>query len=166
MTQSIDDTQLRSANNEPQDDEIDLRDLLATLIEGRWLIAAVTALVVAMGLSYLLVAAPVYRADALIQVEGKDSGLNSAFGDMAALLGQQTAAVSGEIEILRSRMVVGQAVANLRLDIAATPDYFPLVGEAMARRYTGTGIAAPWLGLKRYAWGGEVIAVATFGRYR
>ena len=162
MTQSIDDTQFRSANNEPQDDEIDLRDLLATLIEGKWLIAVVTALALAMGLGYLLVASPVYRADALIQVEGKDGGLNSAFGDMAALLGQQTAAVSGEIEILRSRMVVGQAVANLRLDIAATPDYFPLVGEAMARRYKGTGVAAPWLGLGGYSWGGEAIAVATF----
>jgi tyrosine-protein kinase Etk/Wzc len=38
------------------------------------------------------------------------------------------------IEILRSRSVLGAVVDNLKLDIIAEPVYFPLIGEALARR--------------------------------
>jgi len=42
--------------------------------------------------------------------------------------------VAGEIEILRSRSVLGEVVDNLKLDIVTTPEYMPLIGEALARR--------------------------------
>ena len=42
--------------------------------------------------------------------------------------------VNTEIEILRSRSVLGAVVDNLRLDIYAAPEYFPYIGEALARR--------------------------------
>ena len=47
---------------------------------------------------------------------------------------QEYTPVAGEIEILRSRSVLGDVVDNLKLDISATPEYFPFIGEALARR--------------------------------
>ncbi len=71
------------------------------------------------------------------------------------------ASITAEIELLRSRMVLGDAVDKLRLDITATPTYFPLIGAAIARRHGEKGLADPWLGLDGYAWGGESITVDT-----
>ena len=42
--------------------------------------------------------------------------------------------VNAEMEILRSRSVIGDVVDNLKLDISAYPEYMPYIGEALARR--------------------------------
>ncbi len=49
------------------DDEIDLRQLAATLWDGRWWIIATTFLGSAIAVAYALLATPVYRAEALVQ---------------------------------------------------------------------------------------------------
>ncbi len=44
-----------------------------------------------------------------------------------------------------------------------SPLYFPVIGESLARRHDAhDGIATPWLGFRRWAWGGEKMKVATF----
>ena len=45
-----------------QDDEIDLLALFATLWDQKWLIAAITAVFMVIGIAYALLASPVYRA--------------------------------------------------------------------------------------------------------
>ncbi len=64
-------------NNETQfntvqdsdDVEINIGELISVLIENRWLIAAITIIVFLMGIYNAFVAVPVYRADAMLQVE-------------------------------------------------------------------------------------------------
>ncbi len=77
------------------------------------------------------VATPVYQADGLLQVEENSGGLRAL--DIDQMIGTDTL-VSAEIEILKSRSVLGAVVDNLKLDINAQPRFFPFIGAALARR--------------------------------
>ncbi len=143
------------------EDEIDWHERLATIIEAKWLIAAVTLFAAAIGWIYADLQTPIYRTDALLQVEQK-GGASSGLGELSLMLPGDTAAVT-EIEIIRSRSIVGTAVDDLKLGIVAGPYYFPYIGAAIARRnYDTNELAEPWWGLGRYAWGGERIQVQRF----
>jgi tyrosine-protein kinase Etk/Wzc len=119
------------ATPEVDEDELNLGELIGVLVESRWLILAVTALALLIGALRAFTAVPVYSADGLLQVEEKSSGLANL--DVASMMEDYTP-VNAEIEILRSRSVLGAVVDNLRLDIIASPVYRPIVGEALARR--------------------------------
>ena len=61
---------------------------------------------------------------------------------------------------MRSRRVLGAAVEELGLDFTVRPRFFPVVGQAIARRRAGAKEPArPLFGLDRYAWGGERVRV-------
>jgi tyrosine-protein kinase Etk/Wzc len=143
-----------------KDDFINLGEIIAVLLEYKWLILAVTFFAVFIGAVTAFVSTPIYRADALVQVEDKKSakGGLAALRDVEAVLGDATS-VAAELEILRSRMILGRVVDRLNLSIRANPDYLPVFGRALARRYNGDEPAAPFLGLGTYAWGGERIDV-------
>lgn len=155
--------QNRSAE-QADDDEIDLSEVFGVLRESRKLIAIVAACVLLLGATYAVLGTPVYRADALIQVDD-DSGtgsINDKLGDLASLF-QNKATADAEIELIRSRMVVGETVTRLHLDVSANPHYFPLIGAAIARHsQRESGLAGPLLGMSGYAWGGERINVSQF----
>lgn len=121
-----------SNRRDGNDDEIDLGRLFGLLIDHKWLIAGITGAAMAIGVAYALLATPIYRADALLQVEKKSSGI-PALGDMADMFATESEAAT-EIEIMKSRMVVGTVVDHLKLDIVVTPNYFPVIGEFLARR--------------------------------
>ena len=143
--------------SEVEDEGLALGEIVAILLDYRWLIAAICLVALLLGLGWVLVAKPVYRADGLLQVEEKSSGVGSLKA-LQPLLGDDTT-VSAEVEILSSRMILGRVVAKLKLDILALPRTFPLLGSAIARRYQGDEPNSPWPGLSRYAWGGERIQV-------
>ncbi len=158
--------QISSAPNaiaEDSDDEINLGEIFATLLDYKWLIVAVTFSSLLLGAAFLYVATPVYQADALLQWDDKmvGGGGLGALKDMSALLGGDATATAGQIEILNSRMVLGPVVDKLKLDIVAEPDYFPILGKAMARRHDGSELATPLFGMSSFAWGGEQIKVET-----
>ena len=152
----------------PQDtqdnDEIDLIGLLGTLVDHRRLIAGVTGVCLAGSVAYSLVATPVYKANALIQVEKKSSGL-TGLDDLGAALGKESKAVT-EIELIKSRTVIGKAVDQLRLDLKVSPHHFPLFGKSVARRFkpeTPGELNEPLPGLGSYAWGGERLEIKGIG---
>jgi tyrosine-protein kinase Etk/Wzc len=138
------------------DDEIDLGEYIATLIDARWLIAAIVGIVLAIGVTYALVATPIYRGDVLLQVEDKKGGMG--LGELSEMFAEQTP-VETEIEVIRSRSVIGAAIDQLALDITVEPRYFPLIGSPFARRHEGEEPAQPWWGFGGFAWGGERIQV-------
>src|SRR3546814_19783154 len=122
-----------SLSDQQDRDDVDLLSLLDIVIEARWLIAGITAVVLFFGALYAFLTQPVYQADSLIQVEQNDATTNNALGEMAALFNVQSPA-SAEIEILTSRLVVCRAVTNLRLHITARPASLPFVGPWLASR--------------------------------
>ncbi|WP_418646691.1 polysaccharide biosynthesis tyrosine autokinase [Thauera butanivorans] len=143
------------------DDFINLGEIIATLFEWKWLILSITAFAVSVGVFVALVSTPIYRADAMLQVEDKGTakGGIAALRDVEAVLGDSTS-VAAELEILRSRMILGRVVERLNLTIVAEPRYFPIVGRALARRHANADAPAePLLGLSGHAWGGERITV-------
>lgn len=130
------------------------------LIASRWLILTIAAVVLALGVAYAFLARPVYQADILVQVEDSPNSAKSLLGDVSSLFDVKAEATA-EIEILRSRMVVGKAVDNLHLYISARPNYFPFVGSWIARR--SKGLSDPGLmGFGGYAWARESINVEQF----
>lgn len=115
-----------------QNDEIDLGKLLGILLDAKWLIAGVTSVFALLGVMYALLATPIYKADALIQVEQKASGMSSMLGEMSDIFASESSATT-EIEIIKSRMVLSQTVENLDLTTQAAPNYLPLIGAGLAR---------------------------------
>lgn len=144
----------------PPEDEIDFVHYLDVLLASRWLIASIAALVMLLGVAVAFLTRPVYEADILVQVEDNPNSAKSLLGDVSALFDVKTEATA-EIEILRSRMVVGKAVDNLRLYIDARPKYFPIIGEWVARK--AKRLSDPGLfGIGGYVWGTEAIKVDAF----
>jgi tyrosine-protein kinase Etk/Wzc len=139
-----------------QDDEIDLRDLLGALIAGRWVIAFCLIVFLAGGVYMALSTAPTYKADATIELEPKSSGLGLP-KEMLELTGATDSRVLAEVEIIRSRLVLGETVDQLGLDIAATPRELPFVGNLLrALNPPDPGFSF----LTPYAWSTEMIKVS------
>lgn len=141
------------------DKPVDLTAYVDVLLRYRWTFLSVAGAIFCMGLIFALLASPTYRADIMVQVE--ESNPNANAGRLAAALSPALdikASATSEIELLRSRMVVGKAVDNLRLDIEATPRYFPVLGKAIAgvnKELSRPGL----LGWGGFAWGQESITV-------
>src|SRR5690606_3864934 len=77
--------------------------------------------------------------------------------DLTALAGGSVVATT-EVALLTSRTVVGSTVEQLQLDIGIQPKRFPLIGNAVARRFRGDSpdaVAPAPFGLHSYGWGGE-----------
>lgn len=144
-----------------ESEEIDLLDLLGTLIDYKFVIAGITSVFMIGGLAYAVLAAPVYRANAIIQVEPKKNDV-LGFNDMSSLLGGESPSGT-EIELIKSRSVLGKAIDNLKLNIISEPHYFPVFGRFLATRYTGDtpdSLATPWFGMNSYNWGGESLTIS------
>lgn len=138
-----------------ENDEIDLGRLLGYLIDGRWWIVCITGFFMMMGVAYALLATPVFKANALLQVEKKASG-TALLGDMADVLGGEQADAAAEIELLTSRMVLGRTVQELHLDTVVTPDFFPLVGRGVSRLM---GQPYPKMAISRFEVAPELVGV-------
>ena len=141
----------------PPEQEFRIADVIGILIEGRWLLASVFLLVLLSGVFYAWITPRTYMSDALIQVELKSQPLSAIANLSDTALGGETP-TTAEIEITKSRMVLGGVVDSLNLDIVAVPHYFPVVGEAIARGKKN--VTAPLFGLHQYAWSGETIEVS------
>lgn len=156
-------SQIYSPIDDKDEEGLALGELIGILMEYRWVVVAVTALGILLGVAWSFIVRPVYRADALVQVEEKGPGGSSAMSalkDLGPLLGiGGDTTVAAEQEILNSRLVLGKVIQKKRLNIQADPRYFPIIGRAIARRYKDEGLNSPWVGLSSFAWGGEEIQV-------
>ncbi|PXV59668.1 Uncharacterized protein involved in exopolysaccharide biosynthesis [Dyella jiangningensis] len=145
----------------PQDDEIDLRELLGTLIDNKWLLGIVTAIFLALGVGYAILGTPIYEADALIQVEQKVPDL-PGLSAISQTLGASSSEATTEIALITSRSVIGKAVDELHLQIEVAPYRLPIFGGWIARNFvpeTEGALASPLLGLSRYDWGGSKLDI-------
>lgn len=145
----------------PRDDDIDLRALIGTLLDHKWLISAITAFFLAAAVVYALLATPIYQASVTVQVEKTVPSL-PGLDDIAQTLGASTSQAVTEIALLTSRTVVGDAITNLKLEIDSEPEHFPFIGAFLARRFTPTTpgeVAAPLGGMSRYDWGGAQLDI-------
>lgn len=127
MTEQLTDETPRGGPAGADDDEIDLARLWGTLVDHARAIALVTVLAVVIGVGYLFAVDPVYRADALLQVEQRETGIPGLSEEMDELFGMADS-TAAEIEILRSRMVLGSVVDELQLDLLVEPEPVSISG--------------------------------------
>ena len=113
------------------DDEIDLGQLVVTLWKGKVLIALTAALGIAVGAFVIANTSPTFQTDALLQLE-ENAGSLALPSSLSAMVDNDPRSVT-EIEILRSRMVLGQAVADQNLDWRVTPKLAPVIGTMLSR---------------------------------
>lgn len=134
-------------------EDIDLVRLFGVLIDHKWMIVIITFLAAVVGVAYALLTTPIYRADALVQVE-QASPMNP-LSDVNSLLGK-TPPSQSEIEIIRSRMVLGRTVDILNLDLRVQPALIPIIGGFLNR----IGVERPAFAREwGYVWADEAITV-------
>ncbi|WP_314420662.1 tyrosine-protein kinase Wzc [Pseudescherichia vulneris] len=112
-------------------DEIDIGRLVGTVIEARWWVLGITALFALAAAIYALFATPIYSADALVQIE-QDAG-GSLVQNLNSALSNKPPASDAEIQLIKSRMVLGKTVDDLDLDIGVTKNTFPIFGAGWDR---------------------------------
>ncbi len=106
----------------PEDDDtIDLSALFAAIWRGKWIIAFFTIVAVFVGGYYAFVSAtPLFRSTAVVILETKQDSivdLQSVVGGMTG----DTSEVNSEVEVLRSRGLMGKVVDQL--DLTSDPEF-------------------------------------------
>jgi len=149
--------QVKNTPAQADDDDIDLLELLHTLLAGKWLIMASSFLALLLALIYAFGQQPTYKADTLMQVESQKKGI-PGLEDLAGLGGNDIS-VGTELEIIKSRKVLGQAVKALKLDIVATPKRIRLLGNFYKHLFNSSSISKPTAMFNKYAWGNERIQI-------
>ena len=112
------------------EEESELLPLLLLLWSKKILIGSLILVGCIVGALHALSKVPVYQADSLIQLETKNSGITLS-EDITDLMSNESEAVS-EIEIIKSRMVLGEAVKQMQLDIVSEPKSFPLIANLLS----------------------------------
>lgn len=112
------------------DDDIDFGYLFGILLDNKWLIIMTALLAFGIGALYGMFATPIYKGDTLLQLEKKSSGV-PGLSELNNIFEQEPSAAA-EIEILRSRMVLGEVIEQLKMNIRVFPNRPAYIGRFMA----------------------------------
>lgn len=142
--------------------ELNLRQLLSNLYSEKKIIIGVFLFFFLFGQIYLKLGEPLYIADGTVQVESQSRAASLGGLDGVSDLFQIQTRIFTEIEIMRSRMVLGRVVDALNLSLIVTPKAMPVIGNWYLR-----GEPSPrrnkwlrqWLG---YPGPGERLDIAQF----
>lgn len=104
------------SQNSNTEDTIDLKELFFSLIVQWKLIALCVILSLVCALLYLRTTPDTYAVDALVQVEENKGTSAALLGDLSSMIEQKQPA-QAEIELLKSRLVLGSVIQNLHLDL-------------------------------------------------
>lgn len=121
----------RSSASTEGNDEIDIGRLFGTVLEARWWVLGITAVFALLAVIYVLFATPIYKADALVQIE-QNAG-NSLVNDINSALSNKPPASAAEMQLIQSRLVMGKTVDDLNLDISVAKNTFWLFGAGWDR---------------------------------
>ena len=111
--------------------QLDMGRLFAELFDHRLRIIFVTLCFAFFGGMYTLFATPQYSADALIQIEDKQQ--NSLLKSLNQLTPGYTPDSMAEIQLLKSRMILGKTIDDLGLRYQVIQSRLPILGAGWAR---------------------------------
>ncbi|KVP93230.1 exopolysaccharide biosynthesis protein [Burkholderia ubonensis] len=147
-----------------EEEDVVLGQLIQVIFDDFWTLLGIAVTVVALAGLYCFIAKPVYQADVHVRVEGNDNTSQALTQTQTGAVinsGPQQAPTDAEIEIIKSRGVVAPVVEQFKLNFSVTPKTIPVLGSLAARFATPGEPANAWLGLKSYAWGGEIADIDT-----
>ncbi|SEJ81745.1 tyrosine-protein kinase Etk/Wzc [Paraburkholderia diazotrophica] len=136
------------------------REMLNLMRDHIWEILATTAAVFLLALTYQLVASPVYSADVLVRVDPPEpNALGIALQNQDSMLPPPAPSPSTEMGVMQSRSVLDPVIERYRFDVTVKPRTIPVLGDIADKFATPGEPNGAWLGLKSFAWGGEVVKV-------
>jgi len=101
-------------------EETDLGEYIKELIKNWAIMVPCLLLSGIIGVFVALWIRPVYQVDALLQIESKNSKTAGLMGSLGSLFATSSPAET-EMELIKSRQVVGSAVEKMHLDLIAIP---------------------------------------------
>ncbi|MFL7882801.1 polysaccharide biosynthesis tyrosine autokinase [Proteus mirabilis] len=111
-------------NSSPASDEIDLLALFKVLKSSYLKIGFFTLFFILLAAAYSFLATPIYQANATLQYDkASQVSLVDQMSEMMPL-SNSNGQVDSEIEVIKSRMVLGKTVTNLNLDTQIAPAGF------------------------------------------
>ncbi|MEQ5679558.1 polysaccharide biosynthesis tyrosine autokinase [Providencia rettgeri] len=111
-------------NSSPASDEIDLLALFKVLKSSYLKIGFFTLFFILLAVTYSFLATPIYQANATLQYDkASQVSLVDQMSEMMPLA-SSGGQVDSEIEVIKSRMVLGKTVTNLNLDTQIAPAGF------------------------------------------
>ncbi|KJG23575.1 hypothetical protein UB37_06725 [Photobacterium iliopiscarium] len=113
-------------------EEIDLGKIFGILRDSKKSILAITIVFTLLGLIYSIFATPIYKSDVLIKVDSKSDG-SPAYGESMEKEFLTDSSAVTEMELIKSRRVIGKTVDKLNLTTSVVPDYLPIIGKGIAR---------------------------------
>lgn len=115
------------------ENSIDLRQLMTILYRNKFAIGAAIATGLVVGSLYSISATPIYSADATIAVETRRNQILFELDNTSNSQNSMMSGTDADINLIKSRSVLGQVVDNLQLDINIQPKYTPIIGTALAK---------------------------------
>lgn len=100
---------------ESKQEEIDISQILGVLVDGRYFIIVIMLIAIVITVAIPQLSTPVYRADALIQLE-KDKN-SSFFPELMTNLPGAAPVSLSESTLIKSRSVLSQTVDEFDLDL-------------------------------------------------
>ncbi|WP_246278904.1 polysaccharide biosynthesis tyrosine autokinase [Paraburkholderia ultramafica] len=139
--------------------QLSARAMLTLMRDHIWEIVSTTVIVMTLAVAYLLIATPIYSADILVRVDPPEANaLGLALQNQETLPPPAPSPVT-EMAVMHSRSVLEPVIEKYRFDVSVTPHKIPLLGDIAEKFATPGEPAAPWLGLKSFAWGGERVQI-------
>ena len=121
--------------SEAGESEISLSDILTQLLARKWWIIGATLLGTVIGGGIGQLPANMFEAHSLVQIERRSGPQlpSELVGDIFRG-GERDSGLATEVHIIRSRLVLEPVIQSLSLDVTATAEKAPVIGEFLARR--------------------------------
>ncbi len=129
-----DDFYSRQTADSGKGNDFNLGEIIANIWEGKYLILGSIVCFLIVGILYAWIASPVYQVEGLLQAETQKTfgPQSSEFAKIEGAYANPTVA-QGEIEILKSNMILGRVVESMGLDVMSGPILTPVVGKLLNR---------------------------------
>ncbi|WP_243468655.1 polysaccharide biosynthesis tyrosine autokinase [Paraburkholderia sp. PGU19] len=139
--------------------QLTAREMLNLMRDHIWEIVAATVAVFLLAVAYQLIATPVYSADVLVRVDPPEPNALGLALQTQEALPPPAPSPSTEMGVMRSRTVLDPVIDRYRFDVSIKPRRIPIIGDIADKFSTPGEPNGAWLGLKSFAWGGEVVKV-------
>ncbi|CAG9247522.1 Tyrosine-protein kinase Wzc [Paraburkholderia caribensis] len=139
--------------------QLTAREMLNLMRDHIWEIVAATVAVFLLAVAYQLIATPVYSADVLVRVDPPEPNALGLALQTQEALPPPAPSPSTEMGVMRSRTVLDPVIDRYRFDVSIKPRRIPIIGDVADKFSTPGEPNGAWLGLKSFAWGGEVVKV-------
>lgn len=140
-------------------DEIDLIELFNKLLARKYTIIFVVTGFAILGILYAKLQPSIFRTEALLQVESKQAGM-PGLAELDGLFTAESETVT-EIEIIKSKMIIGEVVDQLQLTIQLTPNILPFYSDQYYGFSGEEGELNPPV-VEGYVSGGEQVRITQF----